>query len=307
MRPPFQERFQIYVLGPNQDSRLASVAAGAVIPKIKLAIDSDSPFVLRARALRCKYTQDGTGIRQAGLQGIKTQWTGPDQDYRFQAFVPECLQQPYFGQGANWKPVSPEIVYPPSGVITIDVQNTGASAVTNLTFYWIGVKRFPWGTVPAPAYPAKMAGLTFSYPINIPALGVAETRLDQLFTSKSDADFVYRAGQGGPVFGHGDVATLAEVAIRIKDGTKFPFMNDYVQLDVLLGSGGMPRTIPIGPTPSYVAPYGTGPGSPGLFFPEFYVSRLHQFWFDVQRADTYAGATALDVNWNLTGAKVFPR
>ena len=52
MRPQFQERHHDYVMGPNQDSRLANVAAGAVLEDIELKLDSDAPFLLRGRARR---------------------------------------------------------------------------------------------------------------------------------------------------------------------------------------------------------------------------------------------------------------
>jgi len=47
-----QQRHYDYVLGPNQDVRLASVAAGAVLEEVLLEMDSDAPFVLTGRAVR---------------------------------------------------------------------------------------------------------------------------------------------------------------------------------------------------------------------------------------------------------------
>ena len=40
------ERHQDYVLGPNQDKRLASVAAGQAL-ELSLYLDTDAPFALR--------------------------------------------------------------------------------------------------------------------------------------------------------------------------------------------------------------------------------------------------------------------
>ncbi len=140
VRPTFQERHHDYVLGPNQDARLANVAAGAVIEKVTLTLDTDAPFVLRSRALRQKYT---AALRQNGLQFVATRWTGPNRDYRQQDFVLESLQMANFGQCGNPGPVCPSITYPAAGNILIDVYNTGSAAITNLTFYFRGVKLFP--------------------------------------------------------------------------------------------------------------------------------------------------------------------
>jgi hypothetical protein len=55
MRPPYQERHFDYVLGPNQDARLASVVAGQEILGITLQLEHDAPFILRGRAMRVQY------------------------------------------------------------------------------------------------------------------------------------------------------------------------------------------------------------------------------------------------------------
>jgi len=303
-KPLFQERHHDYVLGPNQDGRLASVAAGAVIEKVKLTVDSDAPFALRGRAVRQKYSD---ALTQAGLAGISTQWCGPAQDYRMQTFIPERLQMANYGQAGNPGPVFPQIVFPANGVIQIDVMNTGASAVTNLTFFWRGVKLFPWGAVPGYTYPRKMAALSFCYPILVNDLGVSELRLNQVFTVKPDADFVIRGGQAtAPSTGAG--RTLAEVAMILRDFNKKGYSNDFVPLDILFGAAAWPDTIPLGPTPSFVAPFATGPSQPGLYYPEIYVPANHQMIYDIQRTDGVSGSNqAEDVYINLIGSKVFPR
>ncbi len=315
-RPLYQERHHDYVLGPNQDSRLASVAAGATVSKVKLTLDPDAPFALRGRAVRQKYSST---LTQGGLAGIQTQWCGPGEDYRMSTFparfaqasnfIPERLQMANFGQAGNPGPVFPQIVYPANGVIQIDVFNAGASAVTNLTFYWRGVKLFPWGAVPAYTYPKKMASLSFSYPILVSQLGVSETRLNQVFTVKPDADFVIRAGQATAPFQTGDTPrTLAEVAITLRDFNKKPYSNDFVPLDILFGAGSWPSTIPIGPSTTVIAPFGTGPSQPGLIYPEIYLPANHQLIYDLQRTDGASGANqAEDLFINLIGSKVFPR
>jgi len=296
-----QERHHDYVLGPNQDSRLANVAAGAEFDDVILTLDTDAPFLLRGRALRQQYTG---ALTQTGLQFLKTKWTGPNNDFRQQDLILESLQMAYFGQGANPKPVHPQIYYPPGSTLRVHLRNTGAGALTNLTFYFRGVKLFPPGTVPAYTYPKRFAGLSFSYPFTVLALGPTETRYNQVWINKTDADFVLRAGQAGPVAVVGQ-GVMAEVFFRLKDHQYKPFSNDFVHIDILFGSGNMPATIPVGPTPAFFVPGGTGPALPGLFYPEIYVPKNEQLFYDVQRNDIRQPAA--NVPFNFIGAKVFQK
>ena len=306
--PALQERMHTYVLGPTQDSRLASVAAGAYVSGVELQLDSDAPFVLRSRAVRQAYD---SSLTQNNLQFLKTKWTGPVQgDFRQQDYILESLQMAYFGQVGNPKPFRPSITYPASGLIRVDLFNSGANAITNLTFFWRGVKLFPWGSVPAYKYPAAMKSETFSYPINITALGPAETRLNLLFQVKADADFVFRAGQATPPFviGERGARQFSEVGMILYDWNKKPYMNDYVPLDILFGAGSWPAAFPVGATPNFIAPFGTGPEQPGLIYPEIYIPRLNQLIYDLQRTDGIVGENQNeDFLINLIGSKVFPQ
>jgi len=306
MMPQFQERFHIYVLGPNQDTRLTSVAAGALIKGITLTLDPDAPFALRGRAVRQTYTST---LTQAGLQFLKTRWTGPtESDYRQQVTISESVQMANFGQGGNPKPIFPPVTYPANGIIKIDVQNTGASAIAGLTFYWIGEKLFPWGSVPAYGYPDSFSSIWFTYPQTISALGVSELRQDNILTIKTDADFALRAGQAKAPFQSEGPRTFAEVFIKLKDFNKKPYSNDFVHFDIIFGGGNPSRTIPIGPTPTLMAPFGTGPAAPGLFYPELYIPKNHQLLYDLQRSDGSGGTNqseSFDICW--IGAKVFQK
>lgn len=303
MIPALQQRHYDYVLGPNQDARLHSVAAGAVITGLFLEMDSDAPFVLTGRAVRHAYT---SALTQTNLRGVKTKWTGPTRDYRHQGYILESLQMAYYGQFGNPKPIVPGILYPPRSVLILDLKNTGA-AITDLSFYFRGFKLFPQGAVPAYTYPRRFASQTFSYPVPVSQLGVSETRLNQIFTCKQDADFVLRAGQGITISSVGG-RTLAEVAIRLKDHQKNPYSNDFVPFDILFGAGAFPAVVPVGPTPSFVRPFGTGPGQPGLLYPEIYVPMNHQLLYDLQRADGAGGSNvAEDFTFNFIGGKVFQK
>lgn len=303
MTPDLQQRHFDYVLGPTQDTRLASVVAGAVVEEVLLKTDTDAPFVLTGRAVRHAYT---SALTQANLVGLKTRWTGPTRDYRSE-FLLESLGMVYYGAYGNPKPIVPGILYPAGSVLMLNLKNTGANTITNLSFYFRGFKLYPKGSVPAYTYPKRMAAQTFSYPVAVSQLGVSETRVSQIFTCKPDADFVLRGGQGITISSSGG-RTLAEVAIILRDHQKNPYSNDYVPFDILFGTGAFPATVPVGPTPSFVTPFGTGPGQPGLFYPEIYIPKNHQLIYDLQRADGAVGSNvAEDFTFNFIGGKVFEK
>lgn len=291
MRPPFQERFQVYVMGPNQDERLATVAAGQVIPKINLTIDLEAPFVLRRRAL---------GPVSTALASLKTRWTGPTQDYRQgDLMILESLQQPFFGQNGSPSPVSPEITYPPGGTLSLDLVNTGAGALTDVTFYWIGVNLYPWGVLPAPSYPSEFRGSNFAQSFLSPALTAPDVQLRLPFKCKPDGDFVIRGGQAiqagvltgcPPVLKPGILAATEALSIVLRDYNGMPYMNDWVPIDILFGT-------------SLNFDFGTGPGHPGIIYPEIYLPENRQLLIDVQQ--TAAGTAGAALLINFIGAKVF--
>jgi hypothetical protein len=309
MKPRFQQRHQDYVLGPNQDSRLASVAAGQVVTGIELQLDNDAAFLLRGRAYRVSY--DNLDSRtQVGLNTLSLRYSGPLRDFRSEGYIPQGLVMPYGGQGGAWKGLQRGILYPAGSIIQVDLVNTGTSALTNLTLYWRGVKLFPWGMNPAYTYPSRCRVLPFVYPISpissanpygtIQNLLTAETRILQQFVCQNDADFVFRYGQAGPSFSPFPL----EVGVILRDENQKAFSNDYVHYETLFGPslGNYPcggSTIPA---------VGTGNALPSCMFPEIYVPKSHILYFDIQRADSgYAGAAAIpNFPINLVGSKAYP-
>src|ERR1039458_6400642 len=239
LRAQFQERHQDYVIGPppagqnptvNQDSRLASVAAGQLVSGIELTMDPDAPFLLRGRAYRVAY--DTLASRtQVGLQNLSMRFSGPDQDYRATAVIPQGLQMAYGGQSAAWKPVYPQIYYPARSTMYIDLLNTGATTLTNLTLYFRGVKLFPWGINPGYTYPAKCSMLPYVYPILQPTVANpygtiqnllgADSRYLQTWQNQPDSDFVLRALQAGPSYSPFGL----EVLITLRDENREAFSN----------------------------------------------------------------------------------
>jgi hypothetical protein len=219
-----------------------------------------------------------------------------------------------YGQAGNPKPTAPPVSYPASSTIRLDLINTGSSSISNLTFYWRGVKLFPPGSVPSYTYPRRFSSNYFEYPLPILHLGFAETRLNQLFTVKTDADFVLRAAQSNVPFiiaGSESPSRIAgDVFFRLRDHTKNPYSNDFVAFDVLFGSADYQARFPAGN--SFVNPFGVGPTSPGLWCPEIYVPANQQLWYDVQRTDGPGDGMdvqnqAEDALVNFIGAKVYPK
>lgn len=305
-KPPVQERFHVYVLGPNQDSRLASVGAGAIIKDVDLLLDPDAPFQLRGRGVRRKYT---SALTQNGLQFLSTKFTGQygSEDYRQQDFVNVACEMPNFGQAGCPRSVWPQPIYGPSQVLRVDLKNTGLTAITNLTFFFFGVKLFPWGSVQGYTYPERFSSEQYNYQIPVTTLGVSETRLNIPFTVQQN-DFVFAAGQATAPFQLAGPRTFAEVAIVLKDEQRKPYMNDFVPLDMLFGAAGFPAVIPFNQTPSFIAPFGPGPALPGLIYPEIYIPNQHQFFYDLQRTDGSGGTNQSEsFTISLVGRRVYPQ
>jgi hypothetical protein len=310
----YLERHFDYVLGPDQDSQLASVAAGKTITCV-LELDSDAPFILRSRALRVKYSTDGND--QAGLNHVLARWYGADRQYTSQNLVRQSLCGPYFGQIGNPLPVHPQKFYPPQAEIRVDVKNDGVTALTNLTFYFRGVKLFKPGAVKAYGYPAKCSPFPFAYtPTSVPGNGgmpiitlpvtTGTQGVRKVFLCKTDADFVLQAIQGG-FASHADANgnPVMEVFVTLKDEDEKPYSNAPVHIDILAGNSAFGNVYPSG-TSTHLPPVAGGPNSPGLVYPEIYIPKNHVFYFDVARADaSYGGAAQVDFPLQFIGNKVF--
>ena len=296
MTPQFQQRHQDYLF------TLPALAPGAVLTGLPLVLDPDAPFVLRSRALRIPYN---ASREQAGLQFLNMRYAGPNNDYRAQAMVPQSEEMVYFGQMGNPKPVWPNVQYPASGTILVDVQNTSASlTLTGVQLLFRGVKLFPYGSMPTAGYPKRCALQPFIYPqliSNLPVTQPANT-LQQIFQVKPDADFVLRSVQAGPA-----LAPLPfEYFIQFLDENLKPYSNAPIHLDFFAGNSAMGNTYPVGPTPTYLPPVGTGASNPGVFFPELYIPRQHILYYYISRGDgAYGGAATLNLPISFNGVKVF--
>lgn len=292
------QRHHDYVLGPNQDGRLASVAAGQLIEGLVLKLDMDAPFILRSRAVRMTPDVDGG---QTALEGLLLRWAGPDRNFHLQNLIRQSLIGPYFGQVGNPMPVSPQVVYPRGGQILVDVLNDGSGALTNLSLYFRGSKLYFPGDVKSYGYPNTFGGLPFAYPQGqysdtdgltlVRNVAPIQAPLRQTFKVKGDADFVFRAGQAGNPFSG---APLTEVFATLKDEDEKPYSNDAIHIDILFGNSG-------------TATIGGGPNLPGVFYPEIYLPKNHLMYMDVSRNDTVGRPTTEDIPFTFIGQKVFAK
>ena len=315
-RPPFQQRHWDYVMGgpllsSTRFQPLASVTANQTITAVPLVTDPDAPFLLRSIAVRVQYDTSSAAHRQTGLNQLQFRFTGPNHNYLQQAPVPLNVMTPYGGQLGNPLPLQRQLIYPASSTLFVDVVNNGSATLTNLTFYFRGVKLFPWGVRPSFPYPSKLSPLNFTYLrgqspaafttlYNVPVTtGLTGQRFQ--FQASSDGDFVLRTIQAGPTSNN----LSWEVFLRLRDSDEYPYSNDFVHFDVLAGNSTGPATFPTG-TASFQAAVGTGPSVPGVFFPEIYIPNRRYLLYDVYRADSGQGtAIAQDFPIAFMGSKVF--
>ena len=320
MRPEFQARHWDYVMGgPLLQGQnwpgLATVAANAQISKLALKTDPDAPFLLRSIAVRVQYDTTSTAHRQTGLNQLLMRFSGPEENYFQQVPVPLTLMTPWGGQLGNPLPLNRQVLYPANSTIFVDLINNGATALTNLTCYFRGVKLFPWGVRRFYPYPKKMSMLPFTYPRGIsPTLGATtlynvpvttgNVGFRYQFQVTSDGDFVLRSIQAGPT-----ASNLSwEVFLRLKESDDYPFSNDFVHFDILAGNATGPASFPTASegTTVFQAAIGTGPSVPGVFYPEIYLPNQQYLNVEIYRADSGQGtAVAQDFPIAFMGAKVF--
>jgi hypothetical protein len=316
--PRFLERQQDYVL------KIATLNPGQIMTAVPLVLDLDAPFVLRSRAFRVNPGQETfTQNLQAGLQFLKTSFTGPDENYVSQQRVPSTLHSYCFGQQGSPTPVFPQRIYPAGGIIYVDVENAGPGTLTNLRLYFRGVKLYVWGSRQAVTYPAQHGPIRpFSYPLVCTQLPVTTTSPVVIpFIVQPDADFVLRGGRAGTdQNAQGSHADYFEVEITLRDSDGKPYSNLPVHASVLFGRPGegtlgqpafgfgvAGESYPCGSLTNGLLAEFCGPSNPGLLYPEIYLQRSQFMYLDFTRNDgAYAGQSALDFPVLLTGVKVLP-
>ena len=313
----FLERHQDYVL------KVASLAPGEIVLAVPLVLDLDAPFCLRSRAFRLDPTVGAGSLyanQQAGLQFLKTTFTGPDENYVSQQRVPATLHSYCFGQQGSPTPVFPQRIYPAGGVIHVDVENTGSTTLRNVRLYFRGVKLYAWGSRPAVTYPAKHGPIRpFCYPVVAKQLPVTTTSPVVVpFIVNPDSDFVLRGGCGGTnQDAQGNNTDYYDLEITLRDSDGQSYSNLPVHTSVLFGrpsegnlgapAFGFARAgeyYPCGGLTNGMLSHFCGPG---LFYPEIYLQRSQFMYLEFTRNDaTYVNTAPLDFPVLLNGAKVMP-
>jgi hypothetical protein len=298
------ERHHDYVL------TIPTLASGASVLSEPIKIDTDAPFLARARGL---HIAPPTGTRnQTNVQFLRFRFKNAAGEYTSQ--IP--IQTPAdfalaFGQGGHYRPIYPQQPFPPGGVIEVDVYNDGPE-LTNLQVIFRGVKLFKDGAIAAPGYPPECTARDFTYQTGKgtatdPPLVLATTSslIQQIFNVRSDADFVLRGGQAGlwTSSGAGGLYSpfgYTELYCQLFDANLKPYSNAPLHIDWLFGNGGGTQL------PGFTA---LGNSAPGLFVPEIYIPKNGALYFNLIRNDAaYVGVTdALPVRISMAwiGSKIY--
>jgi hypothetical protein len=286
------ERHQDYLLS------IPTLPVGGLI-QVPLNLDTDAPFALRL-----------VKSRNIGLNGWN--FTDPRRAYQSNALRTDWItpvnpgQSSYPSRGAV---IYEEMVYPPGGVITVDIGNTTGQPISNASLLFRGSKLFKDGTLWNPTYPERMAVLPAVYQVIVPKVPVVGSLRDNQLTILNDADFIYRWGVCDAftvgVVG-GSVPTAAQfkfqnVTVQLRDEARKPYSNAPINANDLFGQG-LPTPEGAGTDDDQVL------FTPGLMTPEIYLPRRHSMYFDVYRNDvSLAGAVPVDLYFRFGGMKVFQR
>ncbi len=258
---------------------------------LPLKLDTDAPFALRL-----------VRSRNIGLNGWR--FTTPRQAYQSNGLRTDWIVPVVSTAGAypsRGSIVYEEMVYPPGGVIQIDVGNTTGQTIENARMLFRGSKLFTDDSQWAPTYPERMAVLPSIYQVIVPQVGLTETRRDVQLVINNDADFVYRYGvcdAWSLTATNPQAFQFTELYIQLRDEQRKAFSNEPIHVNDVFGQG-LPT------------PYGTGANddqvlfTPGLMTPEIYLPRRHSLYFDVTRND--GSGVPIDLYFRFGGMKVFQR
>ncbi len=306
IRQFMRERHHDYIL------EIPSLPAGEALLSQPLLIDTDSPFLGRARGLHLAPLAE-TRSQSPQVESMRFRYKNAAGEY----LAPIGIQTPQdfwsaFGNGGNYRPIYPQQPYPPGSVIEVDIWNDGEEDITNLQVIFRGVKLFKDGAIASPTYPARCRPLDFTYltgkgtPTD-PALIMATTSelRQQVLNIKSDADFALRGGQAGNWTSSGADGVYSpfgytELYIQLKDANLKPYSNVPIHIDWLFGNAGG-SDLP--------ADKQLGNAAPGLLVPEIYLEKNSVLYFDLFRRDSaYTGVTdSLPVRLSMAwiGTKIF--
>jgi len=300
------ERHHDYIL------QIPSIPAGGSIIGYPLITDLDAPFLLRGRGLHV--APPAATRTQSDLLSCRFRYQNAGRSYLSQ--IP--IQTPVdfwncFGQNGLYRPVRPQQPYPPGAAINVDFFNDSANTLTNLQIIFRGVKLYKEGSLATPTYPQKCTAIDFTYQTGKgtnqdgPLVLATTSELRQIPLSiQADADFVFRGGQAGLWTSSGDGGLYSpfgytELYVQLKDAALKPYSNIPIHIDWLFGNAGGSNN-----PGNFTA---LGNATPGLIFPEIYVTKNSVLYFDLFRSDAaYTGVTdslPVRIVMSWVGSKVY--
>lgn len=269
---------------------LASLPAGTslVNGQANLQLDSEVPFVLRGRAI---YAEGGES-HQAQTFAVKTRFQNAQSKYISNDVWPASIDMMFAGYNGIFSPVRPGILYPAGGQIQGDVVNPSTNAsLTTFKLIYRGVKLYQPGTVIARQLPDRRVEVrTRSYSQTV-VINPVQTISRIPFNVGTDSDFILRAIQVGTQ----STPRYSSLLITLRDSQQKAYSNSPIPIDYWAGNA----SAAVNSTYQGVQ---VGNWIPGLVFPEIYLLRGDQMFFDLVRNDAGGVANTLTINW--IGARV---
>lgn len=285
---------------------IGTLAAGKSRTAVPLNLETDSSFILRGRMVHYRSSVAQLPGQMTNLANYWDRYTGPDLEYLSQSVTRFSYECPTMGQMGSPLPVRPPVIYPPGGVILVDVYNSGAVDLPGLTLIFRGQKIFQPGVLHGATYPERMQTIPYTYMSAALALGVSESRSNLIRNVLGDADFVVRSlsiGSCNPTAGQ--PSQYYQILITLRDSDGRAYSNLPVHVDAAYGAcGSLPAGGSGADLPGNVA---VGPWHPSLITPEIYVRRNDFLYYDLVRNDAFVGGLGnVDLQLAFNGAKVYP-
>jgi hypothetical protein len=290
---------------------IGALAAGFRRSAVPLNLETDSSFILRGRAVHCQSTTARLA-GQSSLIAYMDRYTGPDLNYLSQDVTRFRTECPTYGQYGSMLPVRPPVIYPPGGVILVDVYNSGLVDFAGLSIYFRGQKIYQPGVLPCHVYPERLQMGPYVYNDLVSALAVTSpqgVRDNNIVNIQGDADFVVRSlhvGACAPAPDErGAVVTYREVFIQLRDSDGRAYSNLPVHIDACYGACG---SLPLGGSgANLTGDPSIGPFHPSLITPEIHVMHNDFLSYDISRADAFVGGLQpVDIRLAFKGSKVYP-
>lgn len=258
------------------------------LQNLSIPLDSDAPFL--ARLVRSRGLYPG----QFMFQNARRVW----QSNTFQT----DLMAPQTSAGSfipsRGKALAPQMVYPASSQIVIDVSNPTSSPIEGARLLFRGSKLYRDGAVRSFAYPPSFDPLSYVFAKVVANVQPVQTLTNLQFEMQSNFDFVYCAGVCDPFDLTTSTPVFRELYVMLKDEARQPYSNEPIHVDDLFGQGKPVNTPSALDRP--VLQY------PGLVTPAIYLPRNTSMYLDVFRNDTAMGMAAVNLHFRLIGYQVRP-